>query len=154
MGVSLCSRGFKRNENDDGWDEVRADNGDPFDSCLKDWTAVTTGEGNFSKIERLTERGIPPGFKEFFKTEDFEYGDYSYGWITVKKLREIDFDKVMVRDIRSIKDWSDLERKLGFDKTIGLAAPISLREFLGDNFIQAIALWEHAGAEMLVFYSY
>lgn len=154
MGVSLSSRGFKRNENDDGWVEVWAENGDPFDSSLKDWTAVTTGEGNFSKIAKLTEAGTPPGLKDFFKSERYEFDEYCYAWATIKKLRSVDFDKTMVRDIRSLKDWHTLEKTLGFDKTIGLAQPISLREFLGDEFIQAIALWENVGAELLVFYSY
>lgn len=154
MGVSLCSRGFKRNESSDSWDEIRVKGGDPFDCSLKDWTAVTTGDGNFSRVAQLTESGTPAELKKFFKSESSESDDYSYAWTTIKKLQSIDFDKTMVRDIRSLKDWHILEETLGFDKTISLAQPISLREFLGDNFIHSIALWENAGAELLVFYSY
>lgn len=154
MGVSLHSRGFKRNDDDTEWVEVFTECEDPFNSNLKDWSAVTTGEYNYSKMERIAEQGLPPGFSDkFFNSESFIYGEYCYGWITTKKLNGIDFDKTIVRDIRSVIDWQKKLSDIGFEKTIALAPTTTLREFLGDEFITAIAKWEHAGAQLLVFYS-
>lgn len=150
MGVSISSSLFKKNDTGE-WCKIYEE--DFFRSDLKDWSAVLTGEYNYSLVDQITTIGIPPEVRKYFDDDYFTFGEYSFGWAWVDELLKLQYDSIIVRDIRQVPDWRDKKSRYGFEQVIALAPKITLLEFLGQEFVDAVLKCKKAGGELIVFYS-
>jgi hypothetical protein len=90
---------------------------------------------NYSHIPAISEpRGLPEDIASSHNDDDYEFGDHSFSWLSLKELLEFDYDQAF-EDRRCMRDGNGAA-----DAGAGNGLKTTFREFLGPLFFRDLAI--------------
>ena len=108
---------------------------------------------NYSAVTPIAaRRGLPEDVTDYVKTRYRNMlSNHSASWASMEELRAVDYEQV-VEDRREHREVAPNHVKGSFTCAVGEGEKSTLREFLGEEYFEALDRMQADGAERIVFW--